>query len=236
MGSALVSFVNSCRGGRVLLALAAPSEARAALAALGAPAELSERPWTLHAISPRFDLIVTGVGKVNAGGAVAKHLDPARHAAVLSMGIAGALPHPSRPPLGACIVASASVYADEGLQTPTAFLDCSAMGFPLGPFEGGTIVPSPALLSALSPLADIVGSIATVSTCSGTDALAEMVARRTGGVAEAMEGASIAHVAARLGVPAGEVRIISNTTGDRPGQRWDLKGGLARLEMVIARL
>jgi futalosine hydrolase len=51
-----------------------------------------------------------------------------------------------------------------------------------------------------------------------------------------MEGAAIAHIATRLGIPCGELRVVSNTCGDRQRQRWDLAGALAKLEAVIGRL
>jgi futalosine hydrolase len=52
---------------------------------------------------------------------------------------------------------------------------------------------------------------------------------RTGAVAEAMEGAAVVHAALRAGVPGLEVRAISNTTGDRPTQRWDMPAAFAAL-------
>jgi len=74
-----------------------------------------------------------------------------------------------------------------------------------------------------------IGHIATVATCSGTDLQAQQVARRTRAIAEAMEGAAVVHAARRLGVPAIEIRTISNTTGDREQQQWNLEGALAAL-------
>jgi nucleoside phosphorylase len=66
--------------------------------------------------------------------------------------------------------------------------------------------------------------------------MAHQVRGRTGAIAECMEGAAVAHVGVRLGIATGELRVISNTTGDRSGQRWDLKGALSALEKVIGRL
>jgi futalosine hydrolase len=63
-----------------------------------------------------------------------------------------------------------------------------------------------------------------------------MVRDRTGAVAEAMEGAAVALVAHRLRIPMAEVRVVSNTTGSRPRQVWDLKGALARLSDLAAAL
>lgn len=224
--------------GRVLLATAAPAEGRALLRALGADPAWADRPWTLHRIGPRFDLIVTGIGKSNAAGAVARALDPASHRAVISTGVAGALPGSGLAP-GASVLAPRSTFADEGLESPDGFLDCAALGFPLGTpaqADGSAVHADPALLAALSPLADVQADIATVSTCSGTDALARRVRGRTGAAAEAMEGAAVGLVAARLAVPFAELRVISNTTGDRAAQAWNLPGALDALGRLIGRL
>lgn len=218
-----------------LLAVAAPIEARAVLSALGAAPDPADRPWMLHEISGRFHLLVTGISKANAAGAVARLADPSRHRAILSTGVAGILPG-SGLRIGQSIAATASVYADEGLSTPDGFLDCSQMGFPLGGFPGSAVPVGERVLGILRPLADAAGPVATVSTCSGTDALAEQVLRRTGALAEAMEGAAVGQVAHRLGIPFGELRVLSNTTGDRARQAWDLKGALAALATVIGRL
>lgn len=217
-----------------LLAVAAPVEARAVLRALGADPEPADRQWTLHEISDRFHLLITGISKANAAGAVARFADPARHRAIVSAGIAGILPG-SGVRIGQAIAATASVYADEGLATPDGFLDCAQMGFPLGGFPGSAVPADEGVLSVLRPLADAAGPVATVSTCSGTDALAEQTRRRTGALAEAMEGAAVGQVAHRLGIPFGELRVLSNTTGDRARQVWDLKGAVAALGAVIGR-
>jgi futalosine hydrolase len=147
--------------------------------------------------------------------------------------VAGALPG-SGLEVGDVVAATACIFADEGVQTPERFMDCHAMGFPLGAFEGSAVPVDPRLLGVIRPLAKAAGPVATVSTCSGQNALAATVRERTGALAEAMEGAAVGLVAHRLGAPFAELRVVSNTTGDRPGQTWDLKGALARLEAVVA--
>jgi futalosine hydrolase len=195
------------------------------------PATLRERDAVLTHLPPdlrqRVTVVSGGVGKVNAALAVARSPRPD---AVISLGIAGALP--SGPAaLGHTVVATASLYADEGIATPDGFFPAAQMGFPLAPWPGG-VQPSgpdgpradPLLLAALAPLCDHAGPVATVSTCSGTDVLSFAVAARTGAIAEAMEGAAAGHACLTADPPIRfiEVRVISNTTGDRPRQVWDL--------------
>jgi hypothetical protein len=133
--------------------------------------------------------VVCGIGKANAAGAVARVADPDRHALVVSVGVAGALPHLPHPgasradvlPLRSVIAATGCIFMEEGLQESGRFLDCFQLGFPLGPppFSGNSAEAPPAARRLLGSLADTSGWIATVSTCSGTDDLARLVAERT---------------------------------------------------------
>lgn len=180
-------------------------------------------------------VIVSGIGRTNAAAATtAALLEEGPFGGVLSVGIAGALPESMLQP-GELVVATECVYMEEGLQSPAGFIDTEAMGFPLGDFPGNR-VPVQARLTAFLPGPLHRGAIATVATCSGTDALAAEVERRTGAIAEAMEGAAVVHAALRLGIPGGEVRVISNSTGDRERQRWDMSRAMASLHALGARL
>ncbi len=218
-----------------LIAVAAPKELEAVARGLGYIGQLPGL-WQCACVSPTIDLLSTGVGKANAAGAVGRVLDPDRHRGVLSVGIAGALPG-SGCQLGDVVCASASVFADEGVQTPDGFESCAQMGF--SPFDGDSdsIEHDPYVLDLLNACSDHIGPIACVSVCSGTDRLAGEVAGRTRAIAEAMEGAAAALAAHRVdrSLLTGEVRVISNTAGDRGAQRWDLDGALEKLSEVLGR-
>ncbi|HRQ71869.1 MAG TPA: futalosine hydrolase [Phycisphaerales bacterium] len=222
-------------GRRTLLIVAAPAEAGAVLAGLGRPGE-TPSVWTLTPVNERFDLVLSGVGKANAAGAVARTLDPRRHGAAINLGVAGSLPGPCPPSIGGLVVATASILADDGVATPDGFITQAMLGFPPADPPGMDFPGDAELLHALRDAGGALSRVATVSTCSGTDALALEVACRTGAVAEAMEGAAAALVAHRLGVPFGEVRAISNTTGDRQSQQWDLHAALDTLRTLAVRL
>lgn len=174
------------------------------------------------------EIIVSGIGRTNAAAATTEAiLCGGPIDAVMNIGIAGALPGEDLH-LGAAVVATSCVYVEEGLIAPAGFADMAAMGLGLGDFEGNAVPVDARLLSLLAPRFR-TGPIATVATCSGTDAAASAVARRTGAIAEAMEGAAVVHAARRKNVPAIELRVVSNTTGDRDRQQWDLAGALAVL-------
>jgi futalosine hydrolase len=180
-------------------------------------------------------VIAGGIGRTNAAATtteqILKYKGRAPFDAVISAGVAGALPG-SNLKIGDAIVASSCIYAEEGIVTATGFAGIDGIGFALGDFAGNTVPVDEELLDALAGVFAI-GPIATVATCSGTDAAAMEVARRTGAIAEAMEGAAVVHAARRLHVPAIELRAISNTTGDRSGQSWDLDAAFASLAAAV---
>ena len=189
-------------------------------------------------------VVVSGVGRVNA--AVATTLAVTSRSTppmVVSAGIAGVLPSRdgfvSSPAIGSIVIGDRAVYAEEGMISGEGFTTISDMGFPVATFaQGNSILPDSDALNRLrkSVPAALVGSIATVATCSGTDGLAKEIATRTGAVAEAMEGAAVIHAARLLGAAAVEIRTISNRTGDRERQGWDLEAAIVALDTVAIAL
>ncbi len=127
------------------------------------------------------------------------------------------------------------MFADEGIGADSGFIPMSEAGF--GAFPDGSMQathnPTQLRLSDAT-----IGPIATVSWCSGSDACARGVVGRTGALCEAMEGASVALVTNRVdpSIRTGEIRVISNTTGDRANQRWALDDSLDRLREVLGRV
>ena len=177
-------------------------------------------------------VLVAGIGRTNAACATTEALlGPDRYRAVISAGVAGILPGADLK-VGDPLVASACIYAEEGIVTSKGFSDISGIGMRLGDFPGNTVPVDEDLLERCADLAPM-GPIATVATCSGTDEAAAMVLARTGAMAEAMEGAAVVHAARRLSTPAIELRVMSNRTGERAHQGWDLEGSLTRLGPFI---
>ena len=229
-----------------LIAVAAPRELDALLRAAKVDGK-GRSKWSCFGINEWFDGVWTGVGKANAAGAVARVLDPSRHLGVLSIGIAGALPG-SGVKVGDVICADRSVFVDEGIETPAGWISTEQMGF--GAFEDSEQENAsdrhrhdPELVRWLSGLARGVGAthigpIACVSTCAGTDRRAQWVRSTSGALGEAMEGAAVSLSAMNTdrALLTGELRVVSNTTGDRETQHWDLDGALDRLGDVFGRL
>ena len=177
-------------------------------------------------------VVAGGIGRTNAAAAtVAAILSDGPFTWVMNAGVAGALPE-SNLSIGDIVVANECVYAEEGLVTPEGFQNMAEMGFQLGNFSGNNVPVDPWMLSRLSTIGT-VAPIATVATCSGTDEQAKLVRMRTRCVCEAMEGAAVVHAANNISAPAIELRVISNTTGDRGAQEWNLSLALSKLGIAV---
>jgi futalosine hydrolase len=177
-------------------------------------------------------VVAGGIGRTNAAAATtAAILSDGPFNWVISAGIAGAFPE-SNLSIGDIVIANRCVYAEEGLETPDGFQNMAQMGFKLGNFIGNDVPVDPWMLERLSAIGT-VAPIATVATCSGTNEQANLIKERTGCVCEAMEGAAVVHAANRVGAPAIEVRAISNTTGNRNTQEWDITLALQNLDAAI---
>nr|WP_082219180.1 futalosine hydrolase [Paenibacillus sp. VT-400] len=149
---------------------------------------------------------------------------------VISAGIGGGFP--GRADVGSLVVADAMVAADLGSQTPDGFLSVDELGF------GSSIVATDAELAARlrhelqrAGLAVSGGTAVTVSTATGTaETAAELLRRVPDAAAEGMEGFGVATAAQQFGVPALELRAISNAVGPRDRDAWRIKDALDALQ------
>ncbi len=171
-----------------------------------------------------------GVGPAAAAAGTARLLAAGRYRAVVSAGIAGGFA--GRAPVGATVLATRSIAADLGAETPDGFLTVDELGFGSSTAEvDATLLKA---LTAALPEA-VAGDVLTLSTVTGTAATAERLAARfPGAVAEAMEGYGVAVAAG--GVPFAELRTISNAIGPRDRAAWRLREAFAALSTASAAL
>ncbi|MFE6050866.1 futalosine hydrolase [Kitasatospora sp. NPDC056446] len=224
---------------RLLVVVAVAAEAEAVLRGLPGGADALPMPGgTLYrAQGVPVDVLAAGVGPAASAAAASAALAAHPYALAVSAGIAGGFaPHA---PVGATVVADAIVAADLGAETPEGFADVTELGF-------GTVrhTPPPAAVAlVVGALAGpdgpgaVTGPVLTVSTVTGSaERAALLAARHPGAAAEAMEGFGVAEAAARYGVPALELRTVSNPVGPRDRAAWRIGEALAALERAFAAL
>ena len=153
--------------------------------------------------------LACGVGPVEAAARTAAELAARRPRGVLHVGIAGG----RGLPIGTVVVGSAAHYLDLSAAIPVVDLvtpDATLVDALVAALPGAVLLP--------------VGTSAAVGACD-TVSHAPPV--------EAMEGFGVLRACALAGVPAVELRVISNEIGEPDRSRWDIPGALARLEDVV---
>jgi futalosine hydrolase len=175
---------------------------------------------------PRADIeaLATGVGPVEAAAAVATALASRRYDLVVSAGIAGVFGD------------AAQVGDGVVVATDTMSIDLEsgeAIPLPNGERTVEEAHSEPALVASLQAAGFQALRGVTVARVTCTDATAAALAA-SGAQVETMEGFAVLRAAARAGVPAVEIRGISNRCGDRARSGWDFAAGLSGLAKIAA--
>lgn len=210
--------------GPVLVATAVAAERDAILAGLPA------RPSALT-------VAAVGIGPAAAAAGTARLLALAEAAGhpyrtVVSAGIAGGFA--GRADIGAVVLASRSIQADLGTDSPDGWLSLDQLG--LGTASAPADPDVLAGLSARLPEA-VVGDVLTLAAITGTaERAAALAAAHPAAAAEAMEGYGVACAAAGTGARFAELRTISNPVGPRHRSAWRITDALAALTASAAAL
>ena len=157
------------------------------------------------------DTLCTGIGPVEAAVATTRRLAERRPEAILHIGIAGSTK--LEPP--ALVLGAESIYCD--------LIDAGSL---LPRVE--RLKPEPRLLESLGralPDAHVL-PIATSARVGGGAAFE----------VEAMEGFAVLRAAALAGVPAVELRAVSNAVGEHDRGRWRIDDALAELQGAVRRV
>lgn len=185
----------------------------------------------LAGLRPRDDVhvLAVGVGPVEAALGTARALAARRYGAVVNAGIAGGFR--DRCGVGDVVVCARDDYVELGLE--------GGLDFPL-PGELTLERTAEAHESLLRPFLDghvpvIVGRGITSAIVTTTDVRATLLAQRYRADVESMEGFAVLRAAAAVGIPAVEIRGVSNLVGDRAANGWNFgAGSRAAIETVEA--
>lgn len=158
--------------------------------------------------------------------------------AVLLCGCGGSYPG-SGLQNGDLALASEEICGDLGVATENAFIPLEQLNIPQQPELMPLSRQSYPLQSELTDLTQRVlpqvsfGPFVSVNSCSGHQALSDDLQRRTGGICENMEGAAAAQVCSEYRLPLLELRGISNPTGSRDPQQWEIKRGAEAAQLGL---
>jgi futalosine hydrolase len=179
------------------------------------------------------------MGVTNAAHAatvICERFSPRR---IVVFGIGGAYPG-SGLKIGNVVIAQKEVYADTGVLLKDGLHGVETTGIELlkkgrKKFFNEFPLDSRLLKKALRELDGIESGIfATVNATTGTLKRAREIKDRFGAVCENMEGAAVAHVCARYGIPVLEIRGISNIVPRRDG--WDREGAARNSQEALLKV
>ncbi len=173
-----------------------------------------------------IETLICGIGPVEAAIAVARELARTRYRLVINVGIAGALPH-----CGA--VGDAVVVAEELF--PLELETGAALSLPPELALATRAQSDPHLVAALQHRGFQAVRGLTVSRVTATEATAERIASHQVGI-ESMEGYAVLRAAERAGIPAVEVRGISNRVGSREQSGWNFSAGVQASKRILDEL
>jgi futalosine hydrolase len=185
---------------------------------------------------------VSGLGKTNAAHCLTSLILNYSPSAVILFGVGGAYPD-SGLGVGDVAVATKEVYADEGVLLQDGFHSLGLIGIPLlkagrrtyfSEFPLDAVLARKMARAARSAgLMTASGVFATVSACTGTAGRAEELSTRFAAICENMEGAAVAHICRRYGLPCVEVRGISNIVEARDTSKWDMAAASENCQRTV---
>lgn len=170
--------------------------------------------------------VSSGIGIANASHAATVLIERFGPSRIVVFGIGGAYPG-SRLQVGEVVLAEREVYADAGVLLKDGMRGMEEIGIEFlkkGPRRYFNEFPldTRLLKRALRSLRGLrTGVFATVNASTGTLGRAREIRRRTGAICENMEGAAVAHICARYGMPVAELRGISNEVSLRDTAKWN---------------
>ena len=169
------------------------------------------------------EMLVTGVGPVEASAAVSRALAQSHYDLVVSAGIAGAFE-------GMADIGEGVVVSDELFE-----LDLETGAAISLPDAARVVDRAGSDLTLVDRLVELgyrsVKGI-TVPRVTATDSTAARLAKHGVGV-ESMEGFAVLRAAEIAAIPAIEVRGISNIACDRGSSRWDFDAGVRAAETIL---
>jgi len=166
------------------------------------------------------DVLVTGVGMVATAFALGKKLATHRYDLLLNIGIAGSFDRSI--PLGDVVCVYQDTFAELGAEDGGDFLDSDRLGLGQPTFEG-LHQGYPALNNLLKCRG------ITVNKVHGNDAAIAEIVQRLDPQTESMEGAAVFYGAYQLGLPAIQVRAISNYVERRNKANWEIPRAIENL-------
>ena len=173
--------------------------------------------------------LITGVGMVATAFALGNHLANHTYDLAINLGIAGSFDRSIA--LGDVVEITQDTFTELGAEDDDQFITLDSLGF------GKTTYATTARLSDYSTeLKAQQATGATVNTVHGTESSIITLQRRATPEIESMEGAAFFYACQQAGVPALQIRAVSNYVEKRNRDAWKIGLAVNNLNNFAAKL
>lgn len=180
--------------------------------------------------APQVDVLITGAGMVATSYALAKRINNTNYDLFLNVGIAGAFHKETA--LGTIFRVSDDLFSELGAEDGTHFLSLKEMGF--GEVQFQERLPRDATVSLEKLLQHLPKARGiTVNTVHGNESSIQSIHDQFSPDVESMEGAAVFYVASQEGIPALQIRSISNLVEKRNKENWNIPLAINTLNLWL---
>ncbi|SEN80773.1 futalosine hydrolase [bacterium A37T11] len=176
---------------------------------------------------PNTDVLITGVGiaatSFALGGCLATH----QYDLIINAGIAGCFDREIA--LGSVVSVFEDTFSELGAEDGDEFLTVKSLGFG----ENTLTPPAPTdhLILPLDGLLKVKGI--TVNCVHGNDLSIQAAIQRFNPTVESMEGAAVFYASLQTGIPAIQIRAISNYVEKRNRANWQVGLAISHLNCFL---
>ncbi|MES2850235.1 MAG: futalosine hydrolase [Bacteroidota bacterium] len=181
------------------------------------------------------DVLITGIGPVNATYLLTTAIISKKPELVLQAGIAGSFKYDDVPP-GKVVLVKYDAFGDLGMEEKgkfTTVFDAGFAGKNHFPFTDGWLINPHAMLNNSG--LPVVRSV-TISKVSDDPVQKQQLANTFSPQTETMEGAALHYVCLQQNVPFLQIRSISNEVGERDKSKWKMKEAVENLNTELIKL
>ncbi len=195
----------------------------------------------------KIQLLITGIGAVNAAQALTASIYYQRPDLVWLIGCGGAYPE-SGLEIGGFALASEEIWAEAGAYTEEGWKSLNEINlpylikndryfyncFPMDERLNNLLAKS---ILSLLPNANLkIGHFLTVNTTTGDFQRLYILRQHFLGICENMEGAAVAQVCTIYGIPCLELRCISNIVGTYDKKNWEITLAAKKCQKLVSNL
>jgi futalosine hydrolase len=159
--------------------------------------------------------LITGAGMVATAFALGKHLAQNQYDLAINLGIAGSFDREIA--LGQVVEITEDTFAELGAEDDENFITIDQLGFGESVFHSTYHLPGALNIKKATAI--------TVNTVHGNESSIQKLSSRISAQIESMEGAAFFYACKQAGVPAMQIRAVSNYVEKRNRDAWQI--GLA---------